>query len=522
MKKLGSIIVLLIVIAGIWVYMANKFEKIANNDLLPKIQNNDPIIKVDLDSIIIEKFKFRLTLKDVTILPNTPDLRIKIDKIITSYNPFTDKITICLNSDKLLIGTDNTAIYIPSPNQTITFNRSILTNNFNDIDLTTTLKKPVLYFANDEFIGRAANYKLTLSSELKDENYFINLKISSDKTEINPDSKYIAYLLNNLISNPLIKDTYLGNKIDNDNYQFKIMEITGPTDRTSEYSVKLSENALNDIAAALQGTKKSSEVLNNFDFKKENYSFSMKGNLSNNSIKNTGFVHFSGDGFNINANMDISNITNYSDIQKQKITSITSDVASKFMQQITKNEKLKFNQSFKGTADDFMPLAKSITDIKNTKIALNVDYNIESGDFTHALNIDLNGFNMKLNGALKEKIYNADTSIKTPSLLINSLTDFYQISIKPLLIKNTTIENASDIDFFHAIVKNIKNNGVEALSALHSGEELQEDDILTADFVFNTQNFDFKINDKEFFDILSDQRVVKFLQGMPKKDNQEN
>jgi hypothetical protein len=202
---------------------------------------------------------------------------------------------------------------------------------------------------------------------------------------------------------------------------------------------------------------------------------------------------------------------------------MTSDFVYKLiMQQITKNEKLKFNQSFKGTADDFMPLAKSITDIKNTKIALNVDYDIESGDFTHALNIDLNGFNMKLNGALKEKIYNADTSIKTPSLLINSLTDFYQISIKPLLVKNTTIENASDIDFFHAIVKNIKNNGVEALSALHSGEELQEDDILTANFVFNAQGFDFKINDKGFLDVITDQHIVKFLQAMPKKDNQEN
>ena len=93
MKKLGLVVALLLIsIAGIWVYLANKFEKIANKDLLPKIQHNHEIIKVDLDTVIIEKFKFRLTLKDVTILPNLPDFKANVDNSISFSK--TNDVTI--------------------------------------------------------------------------------------------------------------------------------------------------------------------------------------------------------------------------------------------------------------------------------------------------------------------------------------------------------------------------------------------------------------------------------------------
>jgi len=224
MKKLGSVIaLLLIVIAGIWMYLANEFEKIANEDLLPKIHNNDTLIKVDLDAVAIEKFKFRITFKDVTILPNTPDLRVSVDKIITSYNPFTDKITLCVDSDKLSMGTANTAIYIPSPNQTLTFNRSILINNFKDMDLSASSKNFAVYFAGDDkLITRAAKSKLTFSNLLKDKNYFINLKIISSKMEINPDSGYTTYLLKNLMPESLVKATRLDDNFYNDIFNYNI------------------------------------------------------------------------------------------------------------------------------------------------------------------------------------------------------------------------------------------------------------------------------------------------------------
>ena len=524
MKKLGLVIALLLIsVAGVWIYLANKFEKIATEDLLPKIQNNHALIKVDLDAAIIEKFKFRLTLKDVTILPNSPDLKANVDKIITSYNPFTDKITLCLDGDKLSIGAENTAIYIPSPNQTISFNRSAVTNNFEDIDFSAISKDFSLYFAaDDKFIARADKSKLTFSNLLKDGTYFIDFKVISNNVEINPDSKYTTHLLKNLLPESLIKDTSLDSSLYNDSYHYKIIQSTGPIDLTTEYSIKLSKNALSNIISALQGEKEFSEVYKDFEFDKEDYSLAIKESLNNKAIKDNGFVHFSGDGSNININMDLSFMRNYNDTQKQQIISITSDFISNFTQPKSINENLNFNKTFKGTPEDFIPLAKHMTDIENLNIALNVDYDIDTTDTTHSLNIALNKFNAELKGTIKDKIYAANAVIDTPNLLITSLTGFYNSSIKPILVQNTTIENASDLDSFHKIIENIKDNGFEAISTLHSGEELQEDDILTTNLFFNPQGFDFKINDKGFISVLTDERVVKFLQDMPEQDEQKD
>ena len=112
MKKLGSITaILLIIIAGAWFYLANNFEKMAKEELLPKIQNNDSVITADLNSVIIEKFRFRLTLKDVTVFPESQYFVTTSDQMVASYNPFTDKITICFNGEKLSTGSGKIAIH---------------------------------------------------------------------------------------------------------------------------------------------------------------------------------------------------------------------------------------------------------------------------------------------------------------------------------------------------------------------------------------------------------------------------
>lgn len=522
MKKLSSFIaLLLIIIAGVWFYLANEFEKIATEDLLPKIKKNKSLITADLDSVIIEKFKFRLTLKDVTILPKSPHLTLATDTMVASYNPFTDKITICFNGDKLSNGIGKTAVYIPSPNQTITFNKALLKDDIDDIeniDITLTSKEPSMYFTEDDkFIARAADSKLNISSQLDNGAYFINLKLNFNKMEINPESKYMAYMIEKLVPESLRKELNLSDDSYIENYYYKVAEKTGPLDYSTEYSLKINEDSLEDIISTLTDKKELSELYEKFDFKKENYSISIKESFGNSAMKDSGSMHFSGDGKKINSTMDVSFVRNYSDTQKQEITSITRVLLTKLAQQIPNNDL-----NFSTTEDDFTPLATSITDVKNFKMALDVVYDIESSDFTHSLNIGLDDFNAELNGAVKEKIYDAKTTIDTPTLLINSLTNFYATSIKPILNTGSNEAFQTKIKSLDLIIENIKNNSFDALAALHNGEELKENDILKSNFMFNPHNFDFKINDKGFFDILTDEHVVKFLQGMPEdEDGQE-
>jgi hypothetical protein len=57
-KKLSIFLVAMFIVAASgWVYLANKFEKIATEEILPKLQKKESLVSIDQDSIIIEKYK---------------------------------------------------------------------------------------------------------------------------------------------------------------------------------------------------------------------------------------------------------------------------------------------------------------------------------------------------------------------------------------------------------------------------------------------------------------------------------
>jgi hypothetical protein len=121
-----------------------------------------------------------------------------------------------------------------------------------------------------------------------------------------------------------------------------------------------------------------------------------------------------------------------------------------------------------------------------------------------------------MEGRVANKIYNLSAVVKTPGLLINGLTTIYDSSLKPILAKNVNKEFIVDIASLDQLMNNVKENGFNALSVFHKGGKLDENEMLEADIVVNLQNFEFKVNDKGVLDILTDDNIIKFLQGMPK------
>ena len=94
---------------------------------------------------------------------------------------------------------------------------------------------------------------------------------------------------------------------------------------------------------------------------------------------------------------------------------------------------------------------------------------------------------------------------------VPKLTGLYDGGIKLLVQKNGTDTNNVTL-----IVENIKNNGMELLSAFDKKDSLKEDDNFESNVSFNLGNLEFKVNDKGILDLLTDERVVKFLKNMPK------
>jgi len=274
MKKLGLIVLVLIIIAGGWVYLADKFEHIAKEEILPKLNNNSSLIITDIDSVIIEKYKFKLTVPVVTIFPNSQYFKIVSDKMVMCYNPFTDRVSALFNGEKLSIGTGKTEIYIPSPNQTIKFNRSLLQKEFEGIDLQIISKDLSIYLAaEDKFISKASGANISFSSTLDSSDiYAINFGIDFNNMEMNPESKYAASLLEELIPAPVRDQIKSTNSLKAIDYYHKMIEKTGAINYSTEYSINLEKKHVDNIIANLKGEKEFLDSYEEFDVKKDKYS----------------------------------------------------------------------------------------------------------------------------------------------------------------------------------------------------------------------------------------------------------
>ncbi len=509
MKKFVSIVlVFLLILAGTWIYLANKFEKMVNEELLPSMQTPESMITTNLDSIVISKFKFQVELKDITLFPASKVFVMNTDSMLMSYKPFYDKIKLSFNGKKLSMGSGEAAVYIPYPDQTITFNRSLLEQNFDNISIDILSKNLSVYLAkNDNLIASTTASISKISSQLKSGMYSVDLTTNNDQLQINPDSKYSKNVLKELMPKSSLIDI---NSSDYLHYYYELMEKTGLSDFSGKYSIKLKEEYLKNIISALQNETPAKTLELFLESTKEDYALHAKETLTNSALDHSWSLDTSSDSNKINTEFNISFANNYTETQKQDVISVT--------QGLLLNKLSVLN--FKVEAEDVTPMATEVSDIKKLKLELNVMHDIESDKSSNSFKIELNDFSTTLEGDIEDKMHNLHAVIKTPTLLINGLTTLDN-SIQPILAKNTNKEFATNIKSFSQIMENVKSNGFNALAAFHKDSNLEVNDELKSNIIINLQNFEFKINDKGVLDILTNENIIKFLQGMPKDQKEK-
>lgn len=510
-NKLLSILGLVLVATlSTWYYLACKFEKQVADVILPKINAEDSFITADLDSVIIDKFKFRITLKDVSIHPKTQYFAITTDQMMVSYIPFSNNVTLTFNGNKLTTNIGEISVYSPSPSDIVTFNKELLDGDFNDINITwATPKEESIYLASDDqFISSTTSSNVSFSSKLSDGNYSINTQCDHDGMLRNPDFEFL-----NLIPESLRKKMDLNNNYSSTNdrlskinkYFRTLIEQTGPQNHSGEYSIILSEEKMKEILSVFQGKSGLSATFNEAFFTKDDYSVSLKQNTGNASLNNAISININNDGTKINSDINASCTSNYSNEQGQEAILLT-------------NEALAADDALKAlyTASDFTPLSTTILDLNKLKFKLNAEYDLASGDFTSHTNIGLNDFNTDIDSSFAQDIFNLTTTIKTPKLLIDSAMNLYDVGVKPLLDKNTELTDATEVQNIDLIVTNIRDNGFNALATLHNNDELKESDALVSNLIVSLSPFSIKLNDKSLMRILTDARMQTLLQAMPK------
>lgn len=520
MKKKIGILAVAAVFGITWFVLANKFEDKVRTVYLPILQEQKEkgLIEVDLDSIKIHKYKFAVAITNFVIFPKSDIFQTKLDGISLFYNPLTKDISVSSFGDKVSIGSGETEISIAKPSFSTKISGSVFQGNMNDIHVTfNSAPQQILRSADQlplitdkgtsyEIIGKldekTNQYLLKLVANTKGisitRNYFKwSHQLTSKNFEITQEDQPLTDFLNDIAA-----DYYYATVPDN------------LIDSNMNVSIAANKSHLENIFKFIQGKIRFEELAStlakNFNPHKELFDIAILASYGNNLFNNKLSFNLSGDGIEVKGNFYIEDNKNYPKDRVEEIAKLTAELLSKIFNKITEDNLIK-SKGLK--TEDFMNLANSLIDIKNAKFSTNLVYKIEDSITDANLHFGINEYGMDLAISNKDKErYNGILTLSDPFKIINAKTKFAHEIVLPLIEKMSG-DNKTSLNIMQKYISNIESNAFEALKVFSKIPELTQGDKFEADFSYEPKSFSLKINNKSFLEIITDEKIVKFLRG---------
>jgi len=520
MKKKIGILAVAAVFGITWFVLANKFEDKVRTVYLPILQEQKEkgLIEVDLDSIKIHKYKFAVVITNFVIFPKSDIFQAKLDGISLFYNPLTKDISVSSFGDKVSIGSGETEISIAKPSFSTKISGSVFQGNMNDIHVTfNSAPQQILRSADQlplitdkgtsyEIIGKldekTNQYLLKLVANTKGisitRNYFKwSHQLTSKNFEITQEDQPLTDFLNDIAA-----DYYYATVPDN------------LIDSNMNVSIAANKSHLENIFKFIQGKIHFEELASNlaktFNLNKELFDIVILASYGNSLFNNKLSFNLSGDTKDIKGSLDIQDNKNYPKDKGDEIAKLTAELLSKIFNKITEDN---LDNSKKLTAEDFMSLANSLIEIKNTEFSTNLTYEIKDSIADANLHFNINEYSIDLEISNKDKErYHGLLVLSDPFKIINAKTKFAHEIVLPL-VEKISGEDKTNLNIMQKYISNIESNAFEALKVFSKIPELTQGDKFEADFSYEPKSFSLKINNKSFLEIITDEKIVKFLRG---------
>lgn len=520
MKKKIGILAVAAVFGITWFVLANKFEDKVRTVYLPILQEQKEkgLIEVDLDSIKIHKYKFAVAITNFVIFPKSDIFQTKLDGISLFYNPLTKDISVSSFGDKVSIGSGETEISIAKPSFSTKISGSVFQGNMNDIHVTFNSAPQQILRSADQLpliTDKGTSYEIIGKLDEKTNQYLLKLvantkgisitrsyfkwshQLTSKNFEITQEDQPLTDFLNDIAA-----DYYYATVPDN------------LIDSNMNVSIAANKSHLENIFKFIQGKIRFEELAStlakNFNPHKELFDIAILASYGNNLFNNKLSFNLSGDGIEVKGNFDIEDNKNYPKDRVEEIAKLTAELLSKIFNKITEDNLIK-SKGLK--TEDFMNLANSLIDIKNAKFSTNLVYKIEDSITDANLHFGINEYGMDLAISNKDKErYNGILTLSDPFKIINAKTKFAHEIVLPLIEKMSG-DNKTSLNIMQKYISNIESNAFEALKVFSKIPELTQGDKFEADFSYEPKSFSLKINNKSFLEIITDEKIVKFLRG---------
>lgn len=527
-KRIVILALLLLVIAAIWAVMANRFESFVKNEILPKLERHESWVKTDPSSIKIDKYKFSVSIGEIIIFPNSEILAIKTDQIKFSYNPFKKQITAHLTGKKLEVGQGDLGFYYENnPSDFITFNQEILLGDLNNmlIKFNSNSKTEIKDNLKNELICSLEGETDTITGKnnpVITDNYQLGFDLDGKNIQYY-NSDYFKRLVFYIYGALDKKDSALftiEDDFDSFGYTTKTIEVTGPLNIKSRYSLELKKEHFQSILLILKGEKTLPTLISEFNFFNDLYFLTIDSTVKNSSIEDKYLMSLSNDGNKISTDIKLSYNKNLNDTQKVELRPYIAAFLYKGINHKTPGSDISYPNL---AIEDVDALAAKFLDFKDLNFKIKGSYDKTSKDLEQDVAVQVNNHSINIagTGKLMDMTYDGNIKISDPDKLINSVVDFTQTAIYPIAYKmSLSNPDSKTNEHFKVFVNNLKENGFRALGAFSKENVLNSGDPLNVGIHFNLKGFEVKFNDKPFLDIMTDERVIPFLKGMP-QDNYE-
>ncbi|GAB4165221.1 MAG: hypothetical protein Tsb006_4760 [Rickettsiaceae bacterium] len=511
---------LITTIVGGWIYFAFKFESDMKKKFLPLISSGDFVLSANTDDVIIEKFKFRAMLKEPVIFPKSK-FKVAGDKLGISYNPLNGITLVYFYGRDVQVGDGDTGLIVSSPNLRFEFSRDWLDGDYDNLNFKFFASKfMVKLLKDDSVLFNSPDATIKLTNKLDEEGYY-RLDVDFDVKGLDYTRECIDYVkrLKQELAPDLISADW-GDKVEKiSNYYNKILNRIEPFDYTSNFLLKVSKKQFEDIIAIFKGELALEEAYDQFKFFDDKYVLSIRESLVNSYMRDSATYRLSNDGRLASTSFGFMMIRHYKEEQKQDVAAITTEL----IKGLVKPGANGFS------TEDCENVVKKVLDRNRISGSFYVHYDLLDDTISTLAESIVDKLEIEYKGrSSRDKTYEGTFSISSPNTLIDGIGKLYDAGLKNLIPEDSKGSTANR-KYFDTIVDNIKNNGFSFLSAFHDSEILGQKRALKTNISFNLDmkninlnNLNFKINDKDAFEVLADERVVKFLQSMPKTEAERN
>ena len=527
-KKIGIFAVVAVLIIT-WFVLANKFEDKVRTVYLPILQEKKEkgLIEVDFNNIEIHKYKFAVAITNFVIFPQSDIFQTKLDGISFFYNPLTKNLSVSSFGDRISIGSSETEMYIANPSFSTQISGSVFQGSMNDIRITFNSAPQQFLRSADQLslmTDKGASYEITGKLDEKTNQYLLKLvantkgisitrdyfkwshQLTSKNFKITQESQLLTDFLNDIAA-----DYYYATVPDN------------LIDSSMNVSIAADKSHLENVFKFIQGTIRfeelASNLAKNFNPNKELFDIVILASYGNSLFNNKLSFNLSGDTKDIKGSLDIQDNKNYPKDKGDEIAKLTAELLSKIFNKITEDN---LDNSKKLTAEDFMNLANSLIEIKNTEFSTNLTYEIKDSIADANLHFNINEYSIDLEISNKDKErYHGLLVLSDPFKIINAKTKFAHEIVLPL-VEKISGEDKTNLNIMQKYISNIESNAFEALKVFSKIPELTQGDKFEADFSYEPKSFSLKINNKSFLEIITDEKIVKFLRGFYTQEDKQD